>query len=222
MKPVIINAAIGEKPSCYHKGQQRLIESLKNVEWEGDVLTYQSFPLPLGLFNTKNPYNIKAACLKDAIDLGYTTIIWVDCSMYATNSLLPILNHINEHEFYIESNGWNCAQECSDLILEQFQIDRNQAENILMCSSGLFGVDVTKEKGRSFVNQFVRSAIQNQFDGSRLHDNQSRDVRFLRHRQDQSVASLIISKLEIEMLPLNTFWSYDVDLKNMIFICNGM
>lgn len=216
-KYCIINAGLG---NWYPKGSERLKKSLNYTGFTGEVLIYDSFPD--NGFNKENKYNIKAACLQDAIEKGYTHILWADCSMWAINDPMPIFDIMNDKGFYAETNGNNCAQECNDFVLNEFQITRDEAEKISMCSSGLIGVNIENELGKCFAEQWIQASKNSLFNGSREHDSQSKDKRFLYHRQDQSVASLIINKLGLELLPLGTYWGYFPQGENKLFQCRGI
>jgi hypothetical protein len=213
----VINAAIGQ---WYPKGQKRLLDSLKG-NFDGEILTWTEFPSVD--YDTNNIYNVKAACLEAAINQGFELILWADCSMWAIKDISPIFDIIEKDGFYVETNGMNCAQECSDNCLGYFNVNRNDAELMPMCSSGLIGINVKHEKGKTFAEKWIQSAKDGVFAGSRLHDGQSMDFRFKWHRQDQSAASIIANQLGLNMYPLGKYMNYSPnDNSNLIFLCQGM
>jgi hypothetical protein len=213
----IINAAIGQ---WYPKGQERLKNSLEG-KFDGDLLMFESFPT-LG-YDETNIYNVKASCLEYAISQGFELILWADCSMYAVKNTQAIFDILETDGFYVETNGMNAAQECSDNCLAYFNVNRNDAEYLPMCSSGLIGVNMKHEKGKLFAEKWIKAAKDGAFAGSRLHDGQSMDFRFKWHRQDQSAASIIANQLGLKMYPLGKFMNYaPSDNQNLIFLCQGM
>lgn len=218
VKYCVINAGTGQ---WYVRGSKRLERSLNFEGFGGDILIWSDFPTDV--YDKNCAYNIKAACLEEAINRGYTHVLWADCSMWAVGNVDKLFDYINDEGFYAETNGNNCAQECNDYIINHYQITRDEAEAIPMCSSGLLGVNINNPKGKAFAEEWIEAAKSGLFNGSRNHDGQSQDKRFLHHRQDQSAASLLCNKLGIKLLTLGTFWEYYPKTKDStIFLCRGM
>lgn len=193
-KHCIINASNGN--GWYPRGTKRLKNSLIHHGFNGDVLSWYDWPNDE--FDKSCPYNIKASAFVEAIRLGYTHILWLDCSVWAVGDINKIFDTINEQGYYLQCSGYNCAQTCNDDSLKYFALTRDSAEKINDCSSAVLGVNLRDDKGKVFMETFIQSARDGIFKGSRLHDNQSIDPRFLFHRQDQSCASLIAGILGME------------------------
>lgn len=204
----IINAAVGEG---YVKIQERMSIWLDHLGYSGDKLFYQDYPDKD--FDNGCIYNIKASAFEQAINKGYTKFMWIDASFIPIRHPQPIIDIINTEGYYFINNGHNAAQECNDRCLDYFGITRDEAESIPMLSSGIMGIDMNNPKAAEFVRLFIKSAKNGVFYGSRLHDNQSQDHRFLHHRQDQSAASCIVHKLGLKVLPLGKQVIYN-DLNN--------
>lgn len=204
MKACIINAGIG---GWYPKGMDRLKNSLIHHGCSVDILQWKN-EWPNGNFDSGNLYNLKASALEVAIERGYTHILWLDCSMWAIKNPQPIFNILIDEPVYVETNGYNCAQECSDRCLSYFGVNRNDAEKMPMCSSGCLGINVSNPIGKRFADEWIIAAKQGVFNGSRERAGQSLDERFLHHRQDQSAASIIINSLGIKMRKLGTHLCY--------------
>lgn len=215
----VINAALG---GWYPKGQLRLISSLEYNAFDGDIVTLTD-EWYSEEFDKSNPYNIKISALKKAIDLEYTTILWLDCAIFAIRPIQPIFDIIKKDGFYCETNGYNAAEECSDACLNYFGISRDEAEKIQMCSSAVIGFDLKHKKGKKFAEMWIQSCKDGVFNGSRLHDGQSMDFRFKWHRQDQSAASLIINKLSLKLYELGNLWNYaPYSNENTVMLNQGM
>lgn len=188
----IINVAIGQG---YERGQQRLADSIERhsptefMRWHG---------WPPWAYTKESNYTCKAAAFQAALDAGRKLILWLDASVVVTGPLDPIFAHAERHGVYLPTSGWNCAQSCNDRILEYFQIDRDTAETIPDAATGCFAINTDHEVGSMFIQMFIQAGKDGQFNGSRLHDNQSKDPRFLFHRQDQSAAGLIAYHLGIQ------------------------
>lgn len=215
----IVNAYIGN--GWYSKGADRLKESLYAKGWT-DILQYKNHPIN-EIYDPSCHYTIKAAALKSAVIEDINEILWLDCSMLCLRHPGEIFDSMNRDGVYCESNGYNAAQECSDKCLNYYGITRDEAEQIQMCSSGMLGIDLDHERGISFYEMFLQAAIDGIFTGSRYHDNQSNDSRFLHHRQDQSAASIILYKLGYNLPELGNYLSYSGgETSKTIFLCQGL
>lgn len=185
----IINAAIG---GWYPLGQKRLVRSLNFVGFPYDILTWLDWPN--GTLSKECMYNVKIEAFQEAIKQGYTHILWLDSSIYALEDPKPIFDIMDVQGHYFFTNAYNCAQECSDKCLDYFGITRDAAEKMPCVASGCIGFYTENPTGKILLNQWIQSAIDGIFAGSRLHDNQSKDPRFLCYRQDQSCISAIIGR----------------------------
>lgn len=217
-KRIIINAHTGN--GWYPSGQHRLKNSLLDVDWK-DILFFDN-PHINEVYNPESKYTVKSAAIKQAVDEDYQQILWLDCSMIADKNPQPIFDKIEADGFYCETNGYFASQECNDKSLLYFGISRDEAELIPMISSGMMGMNIESDLGREFYYGFIKASQQGIFDGSRFHDNQSYDYRFMHHRQDQSVASLLLYKLGYKPTPLGTYLNYSTPNDNTIFVCRGM
>ena len=199
-KPVIINACVGG--GWYPAGTERLVRSLNHVGWAGSVLTWKN-QWPNLIFPQESNYNVKCSAFLEAMQKGFTHILWCDSSVWALNDPMPIFDIIEEKGYFFWSSGYNCAQTCNDKSLEYFKVNRDQAEKWPDVATGIFGLNLQNEKGFMFLSRWMTSCHDGIFNGSRFHDNQSSDPRFLFHRQDQSCASLIASILEMPPMDHN-------------------
>lgn len=200
---VILNVGVG---NWYPRGTERLVRSLNYHGWEHDIMTFNRWPNLY--FEQSSPYHLKASGFIEAINAGYKKIIWMDCSAWALKTPLPILNVLNEQGYYFQKSGYNCAQTCNDFSLKYFGIDRDTAEGYADTSTGVFGVNLDNPQAKEFIERWLQSCRDGVFLGSRLHDNQSTDPRFLFHRQDQSAASLIINKMQLNQHNFGEYVSY--------------
>jgi len=105
-----------------------------------------------------------------------------------------------------------------------FAVDRDEAEGMPDCSTSMFGVNLNNPLAQTFIDKFLEAAEYGGFEGSREHDNQSKDPRFLFHRQDQACASIILNKLGMKMYEPGIYSSYYEPKMNdsVIFVMRGM
>jgi hypothetical protein len=199
-KTCFINVGIGE---WYIHGTERLKGSLIAHGFEGDILTWRN-EWPCSKFPRDCVYTVKASAFNFAMQQGYRTIIWGDCSVIAIRSPARFVAKINTDGYWIGQSGCNSAQTASDAQLQYFGVSRDWAQNVHDCASGLFGVNLDFDNPRKFIETFVKAGKDGAFNGSRKHAGQSKDPRFLFCRQDQSAASLILGSLG---MPLKVFIS---------------
>lgn len=207
----VINGAIG---GWYPKGQERLSQSLFEHSPDVRQVLQRRFGFK-GLSN--NPYNIKADMMRQ-MKRGHRTL-WMDCSCWAIKDIKPIFDIIKRDGYYLLSSGYNAAQTCNDKCLDYFDITRDDAEKIPDSSTMVFGYDLLNPIGCKFAELFITASFDEIADGSRFHDNQSVDPRFLFHRQDQSIATCIAYKLGMKLHSFGEHVHYDKHGKANDSVC---
>lgn len=190
---VVVNVGVG---GWYPKGSRRLQTTLGEQSELASQLIYID-TLPAGSpSHTQMQYVFKAYALEQAANLGYRYILWCDSSLYATGKLTAIWDKIARDGYYMINNGYNCANTCTDRLLESFGISRDIAETIPEITTCCFGFDVKSEKGEAFLKMFVHTAKAGLFSGGReWRAEDSTDRRFMFARHDQSAASIIADLL---------------------------
>jgi|SRR3954463_2459386 len=193
-KAVIINAGIG---NWYGIGSRRLERSLNFVGWAGQTLIWADEYPPNSHRHEDYPYYMKIAAFEEAIRQGYTHILWCDSSMWAVNNPVKIFDIISEQGYYFFSSGYNLAQSVNDTALATVGLSRNEAANVNEWASGLVGIRIDNPNGKKLYERWKDLMDAGLSRGSRTHDNQSQDERFLFHRQDQSCLSLAAWELKL-------------------------
>jgi hypothetical protein len=199
-KRAIVNVAIGSETSWYHDGQKRLRESLEQYDEKSD-LHFQSYENPKHI----SPYADKIAAIYEAYKMGYTKILYLDCSIKAIRPLNDIWSYIDNNGYYLYQSGYNCAQTCNDHSLESYKVTRDEAEKMYECASNVFGIDCETAMGKDFIEQIFKSIETKAIYGIKFPSieqrlEESQDDRFIHHRQDQSIISIVagLNKLKME------------------------
>lgn len=195
-KACIINASWG---AWYPRGTDRLKTSLIHHGFNYDILTWKNEKIN-EYFNPKFPYTIKMAALMEAINRGYTHIIWMDCSLWVVTDPNKLMDIIDAEGGLFIRSGYNLAQTSADSDLKWSNTSRDEAEKMPELWSCIFGINLETEQGKNFVGHFQSAYYNGVFDTSRLHDNNSQDKRFLHARQDQTAASFAFYKSGYEKL----------------------
>lgn len=207
MKKCIINFASGR----YVKGQDRLNESLLKVGFDGAFLSWtveESIGSPL---HKDNPYAFKIYCFEQAINAGYTKILWVDASIWAIKPLNPIWKALAEHGYMKQYAGHLVGWWSSDRQLEYFGITRDEAMKIEMHGNGgFFALDFEKDIAKEFFKRWKQSMLDGMFKGSWNNDNncESSDSRCKGSRHDMTCGSIIANQLEMYAYPNSTLMAY--------------
>lgn len=179
----------------YGVGAKRLKRSLIEVGFAGDILTWEDQLPPNCPDHNDVPYYFKIAAFEYAIQQGYTHILWCDASFWAVNDPMRIFDIINDQGYYTFSSGYNLAQTVNDKAVDQIELDRDQLETATEWATGCVGIYLENPDGSKLYELWKQYMDAGLSIGSRLHDNQSADPRFLFHRQDQSCFSLACYQL---------------------------
>lgn len=194
-KFVVVNGAFG---SWYPKGQERMVNSLRQFGYNGDILTFCDEDIN-EFFNKEYPYTIKTACIQEAISKGFTKILWVDCSCYAIKPIEWFYETIKNDGCFFSRSGFTLAQTSTDSDLMWANVTRDEAENLREIWSCVFGFDLETEKGHLFWELIKDGTMAGVCNTSRFHSNQSQDKRFLFGRQDQTLISHCLHKVGYEI-----------------------
>lgn len=186
-KAIIINCGIGH---WYGHGSRRLAKSLNFVGWGGETLIYADEYPPYSHKHEDVPYYMKIAAFEQAIEKGFTHILWCDSSMWAVANPVKLFDIIDEQGYWFFSSGYNLAQSVNDHALAAVQLSRDEAEGVTEWASGLVGINLNNPNGKNLYTTWKEYMDLGLSRGSRNHDNQSQDPRFIHHRQDQSCLSL--------------------------------
>jgi hypothetical protein len=221
-RAVIISAGIG---GWYGQGVQRLERSLIFEGWGGNILTWKDDYPPDSHRHEDIPYYMKIAAFEEALRQGYTHILWVDASFWAVKRPDKMFDLINDQGYYFFSSGYNLAQSVNDTALEYVELSRDVAEGINEWASGCVGINFNNDDGKNLYNRWKQLMDAGLSKGSRLHDNQSADPRFLFHRQDQSCLSLAIWELGLKNtkgLDMVSYKGTGYNENDLIFFIGGL
>lgn len=203
-KAIIISAGI---TGWYPAGIRRLERTLNFEGWGGSILTWCDY-LPECPNHNDIPYYFKIAAFEEAIRQGYTHILWVDASFFAVKNPMPMFDIINDQGFWFFSSGYNLAQSVNDNALHYVGKTRDEAEQQTEWASGCVGINLENPDGKKLYEAWKKYMDAGLSKGSRLHDNQSADSRFLFHRQDQSCLNLAIWELGLKNERLEDMVAY--------------
>ena len=211
--PCIVSFGTSGGHGWYAKGTQRIRESLKKVGWGGRIYIPEKYPEGCPRENEARKA-FKPYIMKQAAEMGYTQLLWVDSSVWAIRNPQPVFDQIKEIGWYlIQQPEYSTGQWATDVSLPALGITREQSWDIWHLASGFVGLNLEHEKGRAFLDEWYRMATdKTAFIGPRWAEHQkgrgngtigfcSDDPRVMGHRAAQTAASVISWKLG--MTPTN-------------------
>lgn len=207
-KHCVINFATN---AWYPRGQQRLVESLKEHGFSGDVLTFDSEGAMGCPTHQQAPYAFKPYALKYAYEKGYERILWADASVWAIKPIESVFRYLEEHSHMLFVNA-NTGTFTSDACLKEMGVDREESFNMTMLMGICMGFNMTHEVCQSFLADWFKHANDGiTFPGKWTNDDGSvsSDPRVKGHRHDQSVASILAHRRNMELIVAHyTFMEY--------------
>lgn len=218
MKKMVVSFADGV--GHYAKALMRLELSLKQVGYGGEfeifkgVNDYAHINSPHHKGNNDAvPYAFKAYSIKKAIEEGAELILWCDSVVYATKSLAPIFQHIQEKGYlFLDNIGFSIGDYTSDVCLEKYGMSREEAFSSKMIMACVMGFNVHNPIAKEFLYRYISAASDGvSYPGSWTNENLqvSNDMRVKGHRHDQSVASIIIKQMGLEITRAqDTYFAY--------------
>lgn len=204
---VIINCGVA---GWYGHGSRRLAKSLNYVGWAGETIIHADEYPPNSRLHEDYPYYMKISAFEEAISKKFTHILWVDSSFWAVANPVKMFDIISEQGYWFFSSGYNLAQSVNDTALAAVGLSRDEAEKTNEWASGCVGIRTDNPDGIKLYSRWKELMDMGLSRGSRLHDNQSSDKRFLFHRNDQSCLSLAAWELGLKNergLDMVSYWN---------------
>lgn len=205
----------------YAKAMMRLELSLKQVGFGGEYEIFKGIndyahigsPFHKGAPSAV-PYAFKAFSIKKAMEEGADYILWCDSVVYATKSIAPIFQHIANHGYlFFDNIGYTIGDYTSDACLSKWGMSREEAFNSPMIMACCMGFDIRHPQANEFLSKYIEAASDGvSYHGDWTNENlqSSQDMRVKGTRHDQSVASILIKKMNLDlMVAQNTFFAYE-------------
>jgi hypothetical protein len=192
---------------------ERLRESLRRVDFRGDVVFWTPGTYPAGCpQHLEVPFAFKPFCFTEAGRRGYDLVLWLDAACVAIRSLDPIFAAMNEQGYALFRNrAYKVGQWASDEALRIFGLSRDGAMQLGEVNAAAIGLSLHSRVGREFLDGWLRAATEGTaFRGiaqpiaswreyNDVKWNRARkvsaDPRVRGHRHDQTVAGIIAHRL---------------------------
>jgi len=225
LKNCILNFAT-RTSTVYNRGQKRLVESLKQHGYKGDIITWQKeseFGCPP---HGGVPYAFKPYALKWARDKGYNAALWLDASFWAVKPIGPLFGIMEDKGYLMQNDGNRIGHWTHDKCLEKYDLTRDQAMKMKMYSAGCTGINFKSDLANQYLDEWFEAANDGEsFKGqwTNKYKTMSSDPRCRGHRHDMSVGSILAHKLGMEYEPAWSIFTYgrDKNFPNVYLICRG-
>jgi hypothetical protein len=214
MSNCIVSVGVG---AWHPQGIDRLEQSLKDVGWQGGVLTFRSVYPPASPTHQEVNYGFKIYAIEEAVSQGYRNVLWVDSSVWAVKNPEPIFSIIQNQGYYLWDSGYRCSEWINDKTLNAFGITRAEAHDIAMISANIMGFDVQTEVSKTFLAHWRSAMANGLFNGPwTRQEGDQEEPPYRGHRHDQSSASLIAKKMGLSLEQWGRNCQYDEDDKSRI------
>lgn len=165
---------------------------------------------PGSLSHQECNYGFKVHAVNYARNAGFTSILWFDASCYAIKPIDLLWERLERDGHVLIEDANNLATWSSDASLAQFNVSRDEAESIRLMCGTCWGLDLTVERSRVFLDRLLALATPDNFNGSHVsrlpglnpHPRPgthgalfSTDARCWGHRSDEVFMSLLAKEL---------------------------
>lgn len=235
MTRAVVNVATREFDQ---RGARRLRESLRK---HAGIYTAEFWErLPAGWPSHRQvPFAFKAHALITAAK-DYDLLLWCDSSILAVRDMRPIWDRIEQQGHWFSACGfdnytWTADSAYVDLFPQwqhgdgpnAFAAARSQNRLIPHLVAGCFGVNAHHPQGKAFLSEFYRLSQTRAFCGPTWNSAYLGPVKDWRnregakpcgppdvagHRHDQTAASVIAYRLDIELTDPPLYFAYAEDL----------
>ena len=215
MKRCILNVATGK----YLNFQQRLINSLKAVNYSDSLITWTNQMPPNSPDHGSNPYAFKLFAIDYALAQGFTNILWCDSSVYFLKHPDSLFEKIKQDGHFFIIGGDQLGNWTSDMALELFQETRDSVleKKFELLGGTIYGFDFNNPTTIEFFKLWKYYYSLGAFKGFYMNscgdipDNirhikkdknygvVSTDKRCRGHRHDETIASFIAYKLHMKL-----------------------
>ena len=195
--------------------QARLLATLSRHGWTGGTLTWTSGLPPGSPSHDEAPYGFKLYAIAEAMNQGYTSVLWLDAPCVATSPLDPVFDLIERDGHCFVSGGERLGNWASDACLEAFGISRDQAMEMSLLNGAFIGLDLEHARTREWYRRIVQQCEAGLFKGAALTEHAPADVRARNvdkdtghlsddprcwgHRHDEAVGSCLAHLMGMEI-----------------------
>lgn len=203
MNPVIVCVATEPR---FQKNMERLKASLVE-HWPYDSILFTDWPKPVGIESytqSEMPYQFKVAAIQQAIEAGYSQIIWLDSVMQLLKNPLPLLEKSESGLVFFHNLGHPLKNYISDDAVDLINKSRQPChsfgfkdlDNYEQVWGGAFMMNIIKFPAIAFWEDLKSYSINGAF-----KNGGSSRPGFVAHRHDQAIMSVLSKDYGATLLP---------------------
>lgn len=195
MKRAIVSFA--NSNGYYMQRLARLSDSLRN-NFDGDFLGFVHEATIGAPLHSEAPYEFKVHAIQKAKKEGYTSVLWLDSSVFAIANVNPIFERLETQGLVFQEAGHMLGTWSNDATLNYFGITRDKAMNLPMIgNAGFLGFDFNNTLAEKFFSSWANSMNAGLFKGQWTNEltSESKDKRCKGHRHDMSCSSAIVHQM---------------------------
>lgn len=212
MKVVICCVAIG---GWYPKGVARMIQEFDRVSPGFEIMSWVNtlpFGAPADVIENGYSYTAYAAkpfALAAAMNAGADIAILLDAAFFPIQPIHPLVDHIAQTGYFLCKNGYKVGEWCSDRAAERMNASRDELMQMEEASSYCVGLNFADGRCHQLLHQWCGFASDrltipghhtNTMEAGRNRGHVSNDRRVRGHRHDQTVLSVMASRLGMDCL----------------------
>lgn len=218
MRKCVVSFAQGNK---YEWAMLRLKESLP-FNFDGDFLGFTDYKEIGSPTHRETPYAFKPYAIQKARDMGYDLVLWCDSVVYAKGAIEPMFMWLaNEGYLFFDNIGYNIGDYTNDNTLNAFNVSRDESFKMKMIMACVMGFNFNHAGANMAFDSYKNRSgdlFKGEWERVDWHPNhpESNDRRCRGHRHDQSVMSLVINEMGLNILNAQqTFFAYEEHRKVM-------
>jgi len=195
-------------------GLERIQNCINTYNINADYISFTEYP-EWCVKHTEVPFAFKYYIIKHCFELGYKNVLYIDSSVYPKNNLDGIWNILNTYGYFLVNNYHTVGEYSHDKFLKLANISRDRSFEIKSIQGGYIGLSSLFPKSINFLNKMIEHSKNNiSFIGSYDNKNNmcSKNPKVLGHRHDQSVASIVSLRCDLDKrFDNNVYFNIDRD-----------
>lgn len=190
--------SFADNKGWYQNGQRRLAESCSK-HFDGKFISINNYNTIGSPSHTDNPYAFKVYCIEYARSLGYTSILYIDSSLYPVKNCDKVFEYIESNGHLMQLAGHLVDTWCNDNCRAYFNLSHEESEGMVLYSAGFTGLDFNNPRSVEFFNQWKASCVAGAFKGAWTNTtkSESQNPKCAGHRHDMTAASIIANRLKM-------------------------
>lgn len=146
----------GSLNSGYHESIKKIEDHLRRIGFKGHFI-YRIGGWPNmewgSLKHIHVPYSFKLCMMKEAMNLGYQKIIWIDSAVKPLSKFNNIVRILDQDGYLLMDHGVSIAQHVTVPVKDVFHLTAEDFFNIHEVQASMFGLNTKSEKAMRFFNE---------------------------------------------------------------------